>query len=585
MKKVLLTAVFVTSCIAATAQWNSNPTENNRITPAQMRIYDWEVEASQNGYTYIMFNRPTNGNTATCLQILDKDGKMLFPEEGKMISGEETLSFTMINDYMMIDKDNNAIIAVSDCRNSAPGVNALSYTIYKVSPTGEMLWGDKGIDMEEGRSGKLRAAMKMVQLESGSYVFAWMRKDREEPMQIQMQCLSENGEFLWDDVALRDDVINYEHPYLVNAGNNQVNLVYVKGSGKELMARKIDFDGSSVWSQDTRIYRGGFGDVPLQVVLNVAHDPNGGVFVGWYDDRLFINKESTYVSYVKPNGTLAFAEGEDGLKVGNSELRGFSPEMNYDKSNNSLYVIWRETSAAQGFQRLMAQKVAMTGELIWGPDGTEVAPLSRSAVGYYNIEAATDGKFAAFYMLRDSVQTGYGKVKAYASLINGNDGQAIWGFPNAVFANNDSEKGSLMSSPLIDNNFWVAVWSDERIFNTVAEDKEGNDALLYAQRINMDGSLGKGTSIESTQVERVFAATPSVIEESTQFIVDNEKSGLADLSIYSLSGQKMAVAYHGQLDKGVHEITWNVAAQVSSGAYIATLTTATGSKSVRIIVK
>ena len=74
----------------------------------------------------------------------------------------------------MVDKDGNAIVVVHDLRNSPSEEQLLSYTIYKVSPEGEMLWGNEGLSIDGGISYETSAAMKVIQLEDGSYVFAWM---------------------------------------------------------------------------------------------------------------------------------------------------------------------------------------------------------------------------------------------------------------------------------------------------------------------------------------------------------------------------------------------------------------------------
>lgn len=571
MKKVLITLLLVAGCMSATAQWSENPEENNRITPKDMSIYTSEFKVTSDGITYYLFNRPMNGgNIATILQIIKKDGTLLFPEEGKIISQEKTLTFTVINDLLMVDKDNNALIAVHDCRNSSDAEEGLSYSIYKVSPEGEMLWGEKGIDIENEQTSGIEAAINMIQLEDGSYIFGWMANS-EAIMGIKMQRRSTDGELLWS-TEVKDDKIPHEYPFLMKAGNNQFYLVYVKGSNKDITVKKLDFDGTEVWPQDTRVYRGGFPNVPLQIIIKVAYDPNGGVFIGWYDDRSFTNKESTFVSYVTPSGALAFSKGEEGEQVGYSDLRSFSPRMVYDQTENCLYVIWRETTGNQTAQRIMAQKMAMTGELMWDLEGIEVAPLSSMSTAYYSIQQAINGDFTAFYMLKDE----YSNTFAHASRIN-KDGNPVWESP-VVFASRMSEKSELKSSQLIENSYWLTLWEDFRKFS----ENEPRVGKTYMQKVNIDGTL-TASSIYSAQSNARFAASPVVMEESTLFTFENEKTGPVNLSIYNLSGQKIAIVYNGQRDKGIQEISWSP--RISSGVYIATLTTADSKQSIRIIVK
>lgn len=577
MKKVLLTLVLIAGCMSALAQWTDDTYENNRITPKDMRMYDSDFKVTPDGLTYFVINRPLNGNIATSLQIIKKDGTLMFPEEGKIISQELTNSFTVINDLIMVDKDNNALLAVQDCRNSNETDLDWSYSIYKVSPTGENLWGEKGIDIEDGHGNDFEAAIRMIQLEDGSYVFAWMVMNGNV-MGIKLQRRSNSGELIWNEEIADSEVPN-QYPYLTKAGNNQFCLVYAKGSNLDIMVRKYDFDGTAIWAQDTRVYRGGFGSIPLHVILRVAEDPNGGVFVGWNDDRNFTNKESTFVSYVKPDGSLAFSKGEEGEQVGYSDYRGFSPEMLYDQTENCLYIVWRETSGNQKFQRIMAQKMAMTGELKWGSEGIEVSPLDEKAVAYYSIQSAGPGQIAAFYMLNHTL--GYGDARAYASRID-KDGNTVWESP-AMFTSCVTNRASLKSSLLIDNDYWLTLWDDERKFTEDPEEKTNGKA--YMQKVNIDGTYGT-SSIRTAQTAAAFNVYPSVVNDQAVFTFSVEEAGTTNLSIYNLAGQKVSTVYENQLEKGTHEFTWNAnTAGLASGTYIATLTTTESIQSIRLIVK
>ena len=169
------------------------------------------------------------------------------------------------------------------------------------------------------------------------------------------------------------------------------------------MARKIDFDGESAWSEDLKIYQGGFPAIPLHLMVRVIPDNKGGAFVGWRDDRFFTNYETAYVSHITSDGRLGFTAGVDGQATGYNEyLRQFSPEMYYSESEDCLYTVWRVTTAAQGWQGVKIQKLAMSGELLWSTEGEDVLPLTETTVGYNSISGAPEGGVKAFYMTLDS---------------------------------------------------------------------------------------------------------------------------------------------------------------------------------------
>ena len=578
MKKVLLILFGAFCYVIALAQWSDNPNENNQITPVYS-LYDTEMKTNKNGVTYLVFNRPNGGEGyyQTFLQIIDRTGVKLFPEEGKLISSEPTLTWTAVNELLYIDNDGNALIAVCDLRNSNPGTQDLSYTIYKVSPTGEHLWGENGLDLQQGNVTDFQAQIKMIQLEDGSYIFTWIVVDyNTEAEDIFMQRVSKEGGILWDDEL---KISGASYPYLVKSGNNQFILVYAKGSNSYITARKMDFDGENVWANEVTIYQGGFTIPPLQVILEIVSDQRGGVFVGWYDDRFATRQESVYVSYVKSDGTLGFVTAGDieGLRVGYAPFRGFRPRIAVDSEKDCIFVLWEEGSESQSYIRYVMQKISYSGELFWDPDGVMVVDnVFPSTLGYHSIQSAGDGRVAVFYMIAYST---YHSVGNYVALFD-SDGEYIWENETVEFALPGHNKEGLLTSSLINDSYWVTMWEDFR------DSENLYNSALYMQRINIDGTLGdNGTSIKSLKTQNDIIIIPSVVETTTEIIFDNPKTGNVDISLYSITGQKVTTIHNGQLMQGTNSINWNKNSSISSGIYLVVVTTTEGTKSSRIIIK
>ena len=488
MKKLLFTILIATFCCIVHAQWSDNPEENNRITPLATEIYDHELKVSNDGTSFVVFNRPTGGNTATFIQIIDVNGNMLFSDQGKMISNEQTLSYTMYDQLLFVDDDGNAIVVVVDCRHSSG--EDISYTLYKVSPTGEMLWGENGLDLCQGTAYGLIASMNIIQLEDGSYVCSWMVESSS--LYIQMQRISKTGELLWNetDARLYDPSVYHEYPYLVNAGNNQFIVVYTKTPSifnRNVRARKFDTNCAAVWAEDVSIYTGSFGYTPLWVIIRVIPDQMGGAFVGWFDDRNNTWVESTYIAHVKSDGTLGLDGLEGGLKIGYSSLRSFYPEMYFNQTEGFLYVAFRETNDTQTLERMAAQKIKVSsGELMWDADGIEIAPYQNYSLAFYTIQDGGDGNAAIFFTSNTwDPQYFYGWDKNNVTLIN-SEGEYVWEEQIIEFSTPVGFKGSLLSSPLIFDDFWLTAWNDER----VVEGDPGGSKKIYMQKINKDGTLG-----------------------------------------------------------------------------------------------
>lgn len=586
MKKSLLIGTAIFCCMTAMAQWTNDPAVNTKVSPENQSVYGEEFAVNKDGLVYYNYNGPTGGTTATFLQILDKNGNKTIKEPGLVISTERARTWVAVNQMLMADNDGNAIISVSDCRYAPAESTNLSYTIYKVSPTGEMLWGEDGIGLEKGETSYSEAKISMIQLEDGSYIFAWARSSANgSPYKIYMERLSASGEFIWDNpVVLSGENTSYTYPWLVNAGDNQFILVCSKGTNQDLIAQKYDFDGDPVWPEDVTVYRGGFGTIPIWTFVTVIPDEKGGAFIGWYDDRYYTNFSKSYVSHITSDGEFGFISGIEGTALSNPEyLMGLGPQMVYDSKNDCLFTVHRECDANQNWHKLVLQKVSMDGELLWGSEGKDLTELkNNSTVSYYSIQTTGDGDFVVFYMYLDGIAAN-SNVLTYAVRIDGesDDATRVWGEDPILLSSAESNKASLESSSLVNNGYYVTMWSDKRLANTEEPSKEST----YMQCINLDGTLlGTPSSIDNLNMNQDFYLMASTMKGNVTFNINSKKDGLANLSIYSISGQKVATPFNGQLESGTKDIIWNTA-NLNIGVYIATLTTSEGNKSIRIIVK
>lgn len=582
MKKGLLSCICAITCLMAMAQWNANPSESMLAWPDGKSYYANEMQIGEDGTTWLCVYHPQNGTVATTIQAIDSTGVKLLGEEGLLVSEERNMTYTVVNQLIMVDKDGNAIVVVHDLRNSPSEEQRLSYTIYKVSPEGEMLWGNEGLSIDGGITYEMSAAMKVIQLEDGSYVFAWMRLNGNL-FAIEMQRVSNDGELLWnaDDVRLMDNTSTYTYPYLVNAGDNQFILVYAKGSNQDLYARKIDFDGTPVWPEDTRIYRGGFGSIPLWTILDVQPSGDGGVIVSWNDDRYYTNIESAYLSYVKPNGELGFTAGEEGQKLGYAGWRSFNVTARYDSKTNSFIALWRETDANQNWYRLVTQRVSLQGELLWGEEGLELCPMDTQPIAYMDLQPGGEGEMGVFYMMNHSY--GFGDVTCYAMLLNSETGESVWEEQPFAFTENVSEKASLEVTPMAQGDYWIAKWEDNGVLGS-----DNNVDRLYMQRINRNMTLGNPEpgAVKATRTEMSqFRAISTIVNDEAIFQVVNTKEQPVSISIYDMQGKLVTTAYNGVMPQGSNYVTWNASScNLSKGIYLATLASQEGTATVKIII-
>lgn len=521
--------------------------ETNVINPETI-AYDWDFNITPDGSVLTAWNGPGSDGKgiSTYFNIHDKDGNSKFAEGAMLIDEFPSKLYTTAKQLTLLDRDNNTIIAYQTLQNAfnaglETNINE-NYRLYKISPEGEMLWGENGIDLNRGKySETTQGCLSMVQIEDGSYYFAWVEYTwygDYEIGTIHLERVSQNGEMIWDEpIILGDGITPLTFPYLVNAGNNQVIMVYAKGSGQELHAKKLDFDGTEVWDNDTRIYRGGFGSIPIWTFLRVQSDGEGGAFVGWYDDRNGTNFERTYVTHILPDGKHGFVSGEGGEAVGYTDtLRSFAPSIYYDKENQNVYVLRRESSHGQSFSRLMLQKMSMSGELLWDTEGVEVYPYEDTYLGYENISDDGEGNIAIFFMRNDKTSDSDNDVTSFFMKVDKENGRPVLDDYKA-FSTSVENKTNLKVSKLIDGEYWVAMWEDHRILPTDDTNVDITELprRLYMQRISKDGTIGSGHNVSTKPENKKI-----LVEEFTGINCGNCPDGHA-------IAKKMQLAKYGEV--------------------------------------
>ena len=496
MNRLLLLAGALLTAGSAFAEWGNSIDSPVAVFPTGTLSYATETKAAPDGSVWTVVYHPNlreaadeydTGNVVYeyRVQHFDPSGNPTFPEEGLLVSDYKNLSYTVVNDYLLVDRDGNAVIAVADCRNSTGSER--SYTAYKISSDGEFLWGEDGVALSDPlKPSAFAGCVNSVQLEDGSYVFAWSEYDSNDVSHVCMQRLSDSGKAQWalDKAAITDAVSGY--PYLVNSGDNTFILVYARTASSVLYARKLDFECESVWGTDVRIYRGGWGSVPLHTILSVKSSGDGGVLVAWSDDRKGENRESAYISYVTSDGALGFAGSSDeaDVKLCYDEWRCFNVNAVPAADGSCFYAVWRRTDAAQYFQGVKIQKISRRGELLWGDDAKDLWEAEDQSLGYFSLQqAGADGACAFF-----EKYTEYFDQQCFAYRFDSN-GDAVWPGGAVAVSEKGRQAASLASQPYTAGT-WLCTWTD---VGTSADDKA---TTYYMTCLDEEGTFGVYAAIE-----------------------------------------------------------------------------------------
>ena len=584
MKRIVALLFALCAMISVYGQWSETPS-GIPIVPEGTSMYNNETVVDADGTTYFLYYHPNveqaedeydtdNVVYEYRLQAIDKDGVRKFGDLGVLISNYPNRSWCTYNNYLHIDKDGNIVIAVSDARDCEDGESFLGVYAYKVSPEGEMLWDENGVTLDWNSD--LMAAMKIIGLPDGSYVFAWMRinETNTDLLSVYLQRLTSDGEPQWDidDVALTSETVTYQYPYLVDAGMNQFILVYVKGGAQDIYARKIDFDGTPVWEEDARIYRGGWGSIPLWTILDVQPSGDGGVIVGWNDDREFDNVETAYISYVKANGEVGFsaASDEGDVKLSYDEFKHFNCKVMADPAGDGFLAFWRETDGAQSWQRMMVQKVSKQGELLYGDEGLMLLDFEQKACAYNSIQPGNDGEAALFFMRQNA---GWGDVDILYTRLNTKTGEFV--NESCTVLNDVAEERSDLTSAVCQNGkFWILKWEESyKDEDNMTQERH----MLHRMDFDDNGNANDTTSVNDITV----ASAINLYHSNGQLMINASKSTKAHLEIFDLVGRKVSDLSEVELKAGLNTIAWTN----ESGIYIAKLATKNEVLTCKILIK
>ena len=574
MKNLVVTLFLFFGMLSAYGQWIEN--QGIPIVTEGTSIYDNKTVVGKDGTTYFLGYCPNlkeaedeydtdNVVYEYRLQAIDKNGVRKFGDLGLLISDYPNRSYCVVNDYLYLDKEGNIIVVVFDAR-AHEYEDLMGAYAYKISPEGEMLWGEDGVLLGNGRD--LVAAMRMVELTDGSIVFAWMRS-HGQLLAIDLQRITAKGEPQWEptEVGLNDETVTYQYPYLVDAGMNQFILVYAKGGAQDLYARKMDFDGTSVWSEDTRIYRGGWGSIPLWTILDVKPSGDGGVILGWNDDRSMTNIETAYMSYVTKDGEIGFSGASDNgdVKLNYSEFRNFNCKVMADPAGDGFLAFWRETSEGQSWQRMVMQKVSKEGELLYGDEGVMIADFEETNFGYNSIQPGNEGEAALFYMRQNA---GYGDVDVLYITFKTETGEFLMEEPHRLIAGT-KERSGMTSHVCQEEGFWILKWKEDyKDENNNTQEKH----LLYRldYRVN-----------DTTGVEDIITISDNFYHSNEQFMVKVANAGKAQIEIFDLMGRKIDNIDNVELNAGLNTIAWTN----KRGAYIAKMTVNNEVLTCKILIK
>ena len=478
MKKTII-VLFLTILLAGNllAQWSSDPAENNVICDLAGEQAIPKVVNGPTGDTYIGFFSNDSGNYDVRLQRLDPQGNELWENQGILISDNPAM--TWLTDWdMTVDEDNHAILTFQDIRNAG---NNNIYA-YRIAPDGTFIWGSDGIELSNTTA--FSASPKVVVTSAGNVVVAW----QEDAISL-VQKIAPDGTLLWGATGITissANTISWPQPFAID--NDEILLKYFDDSGqpwaptRHCYMQRYDSDGNAVWTSPTVVSNAG-GISAWTQVFNIISDENNGCFITWHDSRGGGTISYPFVQHINSDGSVGFAA--NGVQLSTETNRqNFYPESVYNAAAYELTTYWSQTDGNQNDHGITGQKIDAEGNLIWGANGNNIIPVSDLYVLPFAVRQANDDVIILYEKNVDTMNSYVEAMKLDA------DGNFVWPGDSVQMCSIASEKVHSVASQF-SNGHIIASWEDNR---NGAKD-------IFAQNINLDGTLGIGLPVFLTSFE------------------------------------------------------------------------------------
>ncbi|MDB5235328.1 MAG: hypothetical protein JWR44_2321 [Hymenobacter sp.] len=463
----------------AAAQWNPNPAQNLAVRDqAATGEVTPRIAPAPGGGTWVSWFETVPGtNYQMRLQLLDVSGRPQLGAAGLLVSNNPQGSALFRYD-LRADNLGNAILAFQDTRSA--GANQC--VAYKISPSGQQLWGANGIQLLD--PGATSGLAPTIGITSGNnVVFGWTAggtaNTAHSSKWVPMLKLSAAGLPLWTTpTRLQDPVKRYSRAAFVAVpGSEDVVVQYVEETGSGLgvstvYAQRFDAAGASVWPTALRVSDKTIG---FSAFLEQVPDGSGGYFtLLGSGNPASAALGDMYAQRIMADGSQPWGTTGTEVLTGAATAR-IGGGLQWVAARNEVWVVVNELNSAQSNSGFTMQRLnPATGAAQLGASG---APVQAMSTSYYSAQS-----------LRD---TGTGLIITYTentSALN----RALWAtkvnylaqsaFPTGtgyiLLSSGTSSKSNYSTLPFA-NNQLVNVWADQRVDNGI-----------YAQTISDQGGLG-----------------------------------------------------------------------------------------------
>jgi len=475
------------------------------------------ISSRDDGGAYISWFDQSSGSYVLRMQRLDAAGNKLWGPQGVVVSNA-TQSTALFRYDLKTDNLGNAVVAFQDERTGS-----LQIVIQKLDSNGIPFWQTNGIvlldaDATQGLSPSLGI------LGNNRIIIAWNAYSANAKW-VDFYDLDPitgapiNGGTSPQKIISGITGTNYSRPKILGIGLNQYYLLYVQevgnfpGATSKIYAKKMESGNVSLWPNQILVST---KTIAFFYFPNLISDGNTGFTIAFNTSNpTSAALTSVYVQHVDSSGLLWSPTGI--AATSSTSIQSYVGDYFHHTLNNETWIAIQETNTGQSASGNTFQRLDANGILLLGTNGVIIDPQVTSIIT--PVGFAQNGSNGTIIYYDGS----FGQQVIKATNINA-AGTKQWTNSSTFICSNLSNKDDIGITKFINDQIIVA-WSDTRI-----------DKGIYAQNLNMDGSIGPVAvginSIEKTENNFIYQNPSSdlIIKNS----LHNAQNNL--LRIYNLAG-------------------------------------------------
>lgn len=374
------------------------------------------IASNGEGGAFIVWEDNRDGGTNIYMSNFDFAGNALWSIDGIPIC---TFNNDQKNPQIISDGEDGAYVVWEDCRDNQ-GVEDIY--AQRIDFNGNIYWENGGVPVCSAEDVQTNFSIESFGNSGFAAVWEDMRNEEFPFRDIYSQFISNTGQQMWDLNGIPIAEVEYGqiNPLVLNLPDNEFLCFWEdhrKGSS-DIYTQKANEQGNIQFQVNGDVVvEGLFGKSYYPFLLNLPDDK----FLAVWADHRHINHNAPPVFFqiFDIDGNCLLAEdGVPVVEIGSGKTPG-RPEAILT-SDEFAIIVWRDYDYYSDSQ-VIAQKIDMEGNLLWGPAGIRISPTDYDQEDPFICSDDEGGAFIAF--------SGWNEELDFVTYVQriGSDGSLIWG--------------------------------------------------------------------------------------------------------------------------------------------------------------